>query len=124
MHIRPACILLVFSPNGSGMEPMEEERTSNSAARGPMTVPNLLDLLDRRTPSVDHIRAALSTAERVASSLCEQPEPDIQTQAQALLYRLAAIRAELDLLEQVASAHRPRSFRPPEAGRRRPQTRP
>ena len=61
----------------------------------------------RRTP-VLQLRAALTIAEGAASKLCDEATPDVQTQAQALLHRLAAIRAEIDLLEQLAS---PRSRR-------------
>ncbi|MCW3798601.1 hypothetical protein OMW55_12365 [Sphingomonas sp. BN140010] len=89
-----------------------------------MTMPTLPKSPDQRPPSLIQIRAALTTAERVASSLCDKPEPDVQTQAKALLHRLAAIRAEVDLLEQVAGARRSRPFKRPEAGRRRPQIRP
>jgi len=71
-----------------------------------------------------HIRAALTTAEGVASKLCDKQEADVQTQAQALLHRLAAIRAEVDLLEQLAISGSRRSLRRPEAGPRRSRSRP
>jgi len=61
------------------------------------------------------LRAALATAESAASKLCGDAEPDVRTQAQALLHRLAAIRAELDLLEQLASPPLPDSLKRPAA---------
>jgi len=61
------------------------------------------------------LRAALATAESAASKLCGDAEPDVRTQAQALLHRLAAIRAELDLLEQLASPRSPERLRLPAA---------
>ena len=46
---------------------------------------------------VKDLRLALTTAESAARTLARRPE--IEVQAQALLHRLAAIRAEVDLLE-------------------------
>jgi hypothetical protein len=46
---------------------------------------------------VKDLRLALTTAESAARTLTRRPE--IEVQAQALLHRLAAIRAEVDLLE-------------------------
>lgn len=43
------------------------------------------------------IRAAITTAEQVATALSR--DADVGVPAQALLHRLAAIRAEVDLLE-------------------------
>lgn len=77
---------------------------------------------DQRRAWMTSIRAALGTAEQVAASLSHQAEVGVS--AQALLHRLAAIRAEVDLIEaRTTTAARPRSFRPPAADRRRPQTR-
>ena len=87
-----------------------------------MTNTPLSSPANQRRAWMTSIRAALSTAEQVAASLSRQAEVGVP--AQALLHRLAAIRAEVDLIEATTAAQAgPRSFRPPAADRHRPQTR-
>lgn len=79
----------------------------------------------RRRLLVSDIREAVSTAEGLARSLAGQTETEVQ--AQALLNRLAAIRAEIDLIDLYEVMTMPRAdplVRPPAEGPRPRQTPP
>ena len=62
-----------------------------------MTNPRFNPAGGSRTEAIKDLRLALTTAEGATKTLLRRPE--IEVQAQALLHRLAAIRAEVDLLD-------------------------
>lgn len=61
---------------------------------------------DLRRTSLPGLRAALSSAEQVATNLTVDARLGVP--AEALLSRLAAIRAEVDLIEATMEPHSPR----------------
>lgn len=75
-----------------------------------------------RSAWIVSIRAALATAEQVAQSLSHKG--DVCTAAQALVHRLASIRAEVDFLESsLGTDHRDPVIRLPEGDHRHRQIR-
>lgn len=74
---------------------------------------------EQRRERVGDIRAALRAAEQMAASLSRST--DLGVPAQALLHRLASIRAEVDLLEASWRLDA-RPLRHPAEGRPHPRT--
>lgn len=98
-----------------------EEWTRLSRSSGFMANDHQSVRSDLRRDQVGDIRAALRAAEQMAAILSRSSDLDVP--AQALLHRLASIRAEVDLLEASWRLDaRPAAVRHPAEGRRRPQT--